>query len=163
MKTNFEDPRSRKGFRSQFYPTLNGKEAPPLDSPGQNDRIALEFLAAYYSLNCDYSRLLEVRQRPPSPQRDEAERNCLQDLEKVLIFRDGLEDRYAPFGVIARPTVGEGFTFNVRVSFGNVNAHGRIRSEIYTLTAVVPVPMPQGAKLENLPLKIEGPGFDGDY
>ena len=163
MQANFEDPRRCADFLPQFYPTANGKEAPPLDSPGQNDRIVLEFLAAYYHLNCEYSCLLEVREQSPSPQRDEAERKRLAGIEKVLIVRDALEDRYAPFGVIAAPTVREGFTADVKISFGNVDAAGRRRSDVYTLTAFVPIPLPKGTKLEDLPLKIEGPGFDSEY
>ena len=168
MQSNFEDPRRCADFLPQFYPKINGKEAPPIDSLGpsgktQNDRIVLEFLAAYYHLNCQYSRLLAVRTQSASPQRDETERKCLQDVEKVLIVRDALEDRYAPFGVIAEPMVRDGFTADLRISFGNVDAAGRRRSDLYTLTAYVPVPLPQGTKLEDLPLKIEGPGFNGHY
>jgi hypothetical protein len=163
MHTNFEDPRTSPGFLPQFYPRGNGDEAPPADSAGQNERILLEFLAAYYHLNCEYSRLLGTRQQPASPERNEAERKCLQDIEKVVIARDILEDRYAPFGVIAEPVVREGFTVNVKVTFGNRDASGRRRSDIYTLTAFVPVPLPKGTKFEDLALKIEGPGFDSEY
>ena len=163
MESTFEDPRRRADFLAQFYPTANGKGALPPDSVGQNERIVLEFLAAYYDLNCQYSRLLEVRKQPGSPARDEAERKCLQEIEKVVIVRDGLEDRYAPFGVIAEPTVRGGFTVNLRMSFGNVDAVGRCRSDLYTLTAYVPIPLPEGMKFEDLPLKIEGPGIDSEY
>ena len=51
----------------------------------------------------------------------------------------------------------------MKVSFGNRDAKGRRRSDIYTLTAFVPVPLPKGTKFEELPLKIEGPGFDSEY
>jgi len=44
-----------------------------------------------------------------------------------------------------------------------LDATGRRRSELYTLTAYVPIPLPTGTKLEDLPLKIEGPGFNGEY
>src|SRR5215212_4009829 len=95
MQKNFEDPRHCADFLPQFYPTANGSDAPPVESSGQNDRIVLEFLAAYYLLNCQYSRLLEVRKQPASPERNDAERKCLQDVERVLIIRDALEDRCA--------------------------------------------------------------------
>jgi hypothetical protein len=163
MQSNFEDPRGCADFLPQFYPTANAKDAPPADSPGQNERIVLEFLAAYYHLNCQYSRLLEVRKEPASPERKEAERKCLQDVEKVLIVRDALEDRYAPLGIIADPAVQDGFTADLKISFGNVDAAGRRREDHYTLTAYVPIPMPAGMKLEQLPLTIEGPGFNGQY
>src|SRR5438874_7972871 len=114
MQTNLEDPRPCADFLPQFYPMANGKEAPPLENAGQNERIVLEFLAAYYQLNCEYSRLLEVRNQPPSSHRTEAERKCLQDVEKVVMIRDGLEDRYAPLGVIAQPAVRDGLTVNLK-------------------------------------------------
>src|SRR5882724_11146721 len=159
MRRSAEDPRSRSGFLLQYYPAANGKDAPPADATERNDRIMLEFLAAYYEINWQYSRLLEVRQRPDSPERSEAERERLQAIENALIHRDSLEDRYAPFGVIAEPVVKEGFTVDLKVSFGNVDAAGRRRSDLYTITAHVPIPLPKGAKVEDLPIQIEGPGI----
>lgn len=163
MQSNFSDPRRCADFLPQFYPTANGKPAFAAETADQNERIILEFLAAYYYLNCEYSRLLEVRKQPASPHRDEAERKALQDVEQVVILRDSLEDRCAPFGVIAEPIVRDGFTVNVKISFGNKDAAGRRRSDIYTLTAFVPVPLPKAIDFEELPLKIEGPGFDSEY
>jgi len=159
----FEDPRCRIDYQARYYPTANGQAAPPIDATGQNSRIVLEFLAAYYHLNREYQRLLEIRKHPDSPQRREAERECLQAVEKVLIVRDRLEDVYAPLGVITDPVVSEGFTVDVSIKFGNVDAAGRRRTDLYTLTAYVPIPMPEGAKLDDLPMKIEGPGFNGEY
>jgi len=157
---SLEDPRRRSDFRPQYYPLANHQDAPPLDALERNDRIKLEFLAAYYELNCEYSRLLAARQRPPSPEHDEAEKKSLQAVERLLIVRDQLEDQYAPFGVIADPVVKNGFTANVIFNFGNVDAAGRRRSELYTITACVPIPLPQGIKFEDLAIKIEGPGFN---
>ena len=160
MQSGAEDPRSRSGFLPQFYPSANGKAAPPVDAAEQNDRITLEFLAAYYEINREYERLLEVRKIPDSRQRSEAERERFQAIEKVLIVRDGLEDQYAPFGVIAEPVVRDGFTVDLRVSFGNVDAAGRQRSDLYTITTFVPIPMPKGMKIEDLPTRVEGPGIN---
>lgn len=160
---SFEDPRCQRDFQAQYYPTANGHDAPPVAAAIGNDRITIEFVAAYYRLNREYSRLLEVRKSPDSPGRREAERECLQAVEKVLIVRDGLEDRYAPFGVITDPVVKDGFTVDLRIKFGNVDAAGRRRTDLYTLTAYVPVPMPEGAKLEDVLMEIEGPGFNGEY
>jgi len=220
----FTDPRSRAEFQPQHYPRVNGQEAPPPSATERNDRIKLEFLAAYYELNCACARLLAVRQEADSPARPgpvtqsldpvaqasapassrtvpvresesrdsrpeesgsgtlpelaagtaalprpatlslapparrEAEKKSLQNVERLLIVRDGLEDQYAPLGVIAEPVVKDGYTVNVILSFGNVDAAGRLRSELYTLTACVPVPLPEGFKFEDLDLKIEGPG-----
>jgi hypothetical protein len=71
-----------------------------------------------------------------------------------------LEDRYAPLGVIVEPVVEGGFTVNLIISFGNVDAAGRRRSEAYTITARVPIPLPEGIRLEDLRVKIEGPGIN---
>lgn len=157
--SGFDDPRGRVDFRSQHYPTANGKAAPPIQSTERNDQLVLAFLAAYYDLNCQYAASLEVRAKPQSAERVAAERNCLQTIERALLARDRLEDRYAPFGVIAEPLIENGFAVDVKFSFGNVDATGKARSEIYTLTACVPIPLPTGAKLEDLPIKIEGPGI----
>ena len=159
----FVDPRCRSDFLPQHYPTANGQTAPSVAATERNDRIILELLAAYYDLNCGYARLLEVRKSANSPERREAERKCLQTIEKVLIVRDGLEDRYAPLGVITEPVVREGFTADLKVRFGNVDAAGRRRSDLYTFTAYVPIPLPKGIKFENVPMKIEGPGLNGEY
>src|SRR5215468_8104402 len=97
----FEDPRSRSDFRTKHYPQANGREAPPLDASGRNDRVVLEFLALYYDLNCQYAALLQVRKEPKSAGQACTEREHLRAIETTLIARDRLEDRYAPFGVIA--------------------------------------------------------------
>ena len=161
-RSGFQDPRSRSDFLPQHYPRANGKEAPPIDAAAQNDRIVLEFLAVYYKLNCEYFHLLEVRERPDSRERSGAERERLQAIEKVLILRDSLEDRCAPLGVIAEPVVKEGFTVDLKISFGNVDAAGRRRSDLYTITAFLPIPLPKGVKIEDLPIQIEGPGISGE-
>jgi len=77
MQSNFLDPRRCADFLPQFYPSANGKEAPSADGTDQNDRIVLEFLAAYYRLNREYYRFLEVRRLPASAQRIEADRMLL--------------------------------------------------------------------------------------
>src|SRR2546422_5721915 len=159
VQRGFEDPRSRSDFLREYYPKANGKDAPPEDSPQRNDRIMIEFLAAYYSLNREYGRLRELRKKTDSAERAQQEREHLQAIEKVLIVRDGLEDRYAPLGVIAEPLVNDGFAVDVKFSFGNVDANGRRRSDLFTMTVYVPIPMPAGARLEDLELKIEGPGI----
>ena len=156
----FEDPRGRSGFLPQYYPKANGRDAPPIDAVERNDHLVLRFLAAYYDLNSEYATLLEVRKTPASSQRQEAETKSLQAVERLLIVRDTLEDQCAPFGVIAAPVVEDGFTVNVIISFGNVDAAGRRRSEEYTITARVPIPLPEGIHFQNLPIKIEGPGIN---
>ena len=81
----------------------------------------------------------------------------MRDIEKVLILRDHLEDRYAPCGTIALPVVVSGFTVNVNFTFANADSRGRPRTDLYRLTAQVPIPLPPGAKLEDFIVDFEGP------
>ena len=153
------DPRGLADFEPQYYPRVNGEQPPDPNASEQNDRIKVEFAAAYYGLNCEHARLTALRCRPDSSERTTEEKKLLQKIERLLIARDELEDFYAPFGVIAEPVVREGFTVDLSVSFGNVDAYGRLRSDCYTITACVPVPLPQGTIFDQLPLTIEGPGI----
>jgi hypothetical protein len=156
---SFQDPRSSQDFRPRLYPKANGGEAPPADSPDANDRLVLQFLAAYYEINCRYASLREVREQKGSVHDDQREREALQAIEVSLQHRDALEDRYAPHGVIAEPVVKAGFAVDVKFSFGNADATGRPRSDLYKITAYVPIPISAGDKLEDLTVKIEGPGI----
>jgi hypothetical protein len=153
------DPRTQPDFHPSHYPCVNGREGPPAGASDHNDRIKLEFLAAYYVINRAYAGVLETRSRADSPARRNDERKRLQAVEQALIVRDSLEDHYAPFGVIAEPVVKNGFTVDLTISFGNVDAAGRHRSDCYTITACVPIPLPREINFEELPIKIEGPGI----
>jgi hypothetical protein len=158
----FADPRQRSDFQPQYYPRANRKDVPPADTMERNDRVLIQFAAAYYSLNCEYSRLLAVRKRKGSAERDRAERECLQAIETALRFRDELEDYYAPFGVIVEPIVKCGFTSDLKVSFGNVDASGRQRLDLYTISAHIPIPLPSGVNLRDVPVQIHGPWMDSE-
>ena len=159
---SIDDPRCRPDFLPRYYPKANGCEAPPIDATDRNDRIKLQFLAVYYELNRAHAKLVEARQAPASAQRKESEKLCLQAVERFLIIRDGIEDGVAPLGVIADPVVQGGVTVDVKFSFGNVDAAGRRRSDWYTITACVPIPLTQGVAFEDLPIQIEGPGIVPD-
>jgi hypothetical protein len=152
-----EDPRSRHGFEEQHFPTANGKPAPPVDAMEPNDRIILEFLAAYYELNRAYRKLRDARQVGDTAERTATELEALRETEKILIRRDALEDHYAPAGVLTQPVVKDGFTVDIKFSFGNKDSRGRPRSDLYRLTAEVPIPLPPGAKLEDFIVHFEGP------
>jgi hypothetical protein len=159
QSATFNEPRLLSDFRPVFYPRVNNQEPPGIDAAERNDQVALEFAAAYYDLNTGYARLLEARAHPDLPERGELEKKCLQNIEELLIVRDRLEDQRAPFGVVAEPVVKEGFTVNINISYGNVDAAGKLRTEMYTITACVPVPLPEGIQVEALPITIEGPGI----
>jgi hypothetical protein len=153
------DPRSLPDFELRHYPRVNGVDPPAPDAAERNDRIKREFAAAYYALNCEHARMIALRSRPDSIGRGTEEKTLLQKIERLLIARDELEDFYAPFGVIAEPVVKEGFAVDLNISFGNVDAFGRLRSDYYTITACVPIPLPEGIKFDQLLITIEGPGI----
>ena len=153
------DPRTQPGFELQYYPRVNGEDAPSPTAVEQNDSIKRKFAAAYYALNCRHAQLKAVRSRPDSTQRREEEKKLLQEIERRLISRDQLEDEYAPFGVIAEPVLHEGFTVDLKISFGNVDAFGRLRTDCYTISACVPIPLPGEINFDELPITIEGPGI----
>lgn len=153
------DPRRRPDFQLLLFPGVNGREAPPPDAKERNDRIQLEFVAAYYDLNCAHALLAETRLEPDSSERAGKETKRLQSVERLLIIRDALEDQYAPFGVIAEPVVKDGFTMNLIISFGNVDAAGKLRSELFTITACVPIPWTGKDRLKDVDLRIEGSGI----
>ena len=157
---SFEDPRNSRDFVARLYPKTNGGEAPSADAPGLNDRLVLQFLAAYYQINSRYTRLRKVREQKASVRRDQREREALQAIEVALRHRDALEDRYAPYGVIAEAVVKDGFAVDVKFSFGNTDAAGRLRSDLYKITAYVPIPMPEGTNFEDLAVRIQGPGIE---
>ncbi len=152
----FKDPRRRGGFQARYYPRANGREAPPLGSSERNAAMMLEFLAVYYELNCKYAELLRLRRKSSGAAHRRIETDCLRAIERILIARDRLEDWYAPYGVIAEPVIERGFTIDVRFSFGNVDVRGLPRSEPIMLTAYVPIPLPPGTRLQDLPIELEG-------
>jgi hypothetical protein len=86
--------------------------------------------------------LLEARQEAESPKRSEAERDILQSIERASVERDRLEDLYAPYGVIAEPTVENGFTVNLILAFGNVDSRRSSRTEPIRFAAHLPIPIP---------------------
>jgi len=142
------DPREAPDFRDGFYPTANGKPAPAPGASEPHDRLALEFLAAYYEINCGYARLLEVRAEAPSENRQHRERAALQEIETTLRNRDALEDFYAPYGIIAEPVMKEGSAVDVRFTFGDVNSAGQRRNQPRFSSAYITIAAPQRGKIK---------------
>ena len=136
------DPRSDSGFIPRHFPLANGQSAPPSDAADRSDRIRVEFLAAYYHINCAYARLIEFRQS--GGQRGEPERKLLQDIEVALRARDALEDKYAPEGVIAEPVTQQGYTVNLLFSFGVVQSRLKQTEDGLFSSTVILIPLPAG-------------------
>jgi hypothetical protein len=110
-----KDPRIGSEFRPQFLPLSDLGDPPPVGTPQRNDCIRLEFLCAYYELNVAYARLLAAREDQFSEERSGIRR----EIERLQMIRDQLEDRYAPYGVIAEPAFARGFAVNVAFTFPN--------------------------------------------
>src|SRR5881394_2781795 len=101
------DPRRLPGFVASLFPLANG--APPLASADpRNDEVVMTFLAAYYEINVRWTALCAVRGRAAEHSFLQEERAALQAIEAALRERDELEDRYAPFGIIAEPIMEDG-------------------------------------------------------
>ena len=138
------DPRVTPDFRAEFYPTANGKPAPPPGASEPHDRLTLEFLAAYWEINRAYAHLLEVRAEAPSEKRQQQERAALQEIETALRNRDALEDFYAPYGIIAEPAMKEGYATDIRFTFGDVDSAGQKRNQPRYSSAFITIPLPPG-------------------
>jgi len=139
-------------LKSNTIPQRMEKPPPARNSSDWNDRIKLQFVAAYYRLNSCHARLVEIRNSKAgdSTRRQVNERTTLQKIEKALRRRDELEDQYAPYGVIAEPVMKDGLAVDVRFTFGNVNAAGRLRSQPVVSSAFISIPLPPSIKRENL-------------
>jgi hypothetical protein len=140
-KPRVRDPRGGLGFCHERYPAANGGEAPARGARERNERIQIEFLAVYYELNVGYAALLDVRRTQLGEGRRGAERSQLRRIERALRRRDALEDHYAPLGVVAEAVMRDGYTVDVRFTFGDVDASGRLRTEGYVTSAYVALPM----------------------
>lgn len=128
------DPRLSPGFVAPLFPSANG--APPSASADpRNDEVVMAFLAAYYELNVRWMELRSVRGRAGEPGFPQDERKALQAIEAALRQRDELEDRYAPYGIIAEPIMEDGMARDLQFTFGSVNLAGRFRAQPIVSTA----------------------------
>jgi len=128
-----------------LYPTADGEPGPARNSKDRNARVKAEFLAAYHSLNCCYGDLLEIRRKQINdPARDE--RAALRKIETALRLRDQLEDRYAPYGVIAEPIMEHGFAVDVKFSFGSVRSMAQRNAQVFSSSAYISIPQPASVR-----------------
>lgn len=92
---NWCDPRIESGFMTGCFPLCEGKDAPPVGTDDLKERRKLEFVAAYYRINCAYERLAAASETD--------RRTAVLELNDELSARDELEDRYTPIGFLAEP------------------------------------------------------------
>ncbi|MEO8428119.1 MAG: hypothetical protein ABI651_13495 [Verrucomicrobiota bacterium] len=138
----FVDPRSEADFDPNRYPTADGTAAPASAPKDRNERITLEFCTVYYQLNRLYARLMETRSHAENPERSVKERAVMQEIENYLRSRDELEDSYAPYGVIAEAMTQEGFTVDIKFTFGNRDVASRRQTRFVSSSALLIFPKP---------------------
>jgi hypothetical protein len=138
----FIEVRAEEDFDPKLYPNVDGSAVPASAPKHRNERITLEFCGVYYVLNRLYMRLVETRNQAESPARNARERATMQEIEKHLRIRDELEDRYAPYGVIAEAIAGDGVTVNIKFTFGNRNAARRHQTQFVSSSALLIFPKP---------------------
>lgn len=152
------DPRTAPDFCAQYLPLVNGQQPPNPPVSGKHEAIMLAFAAAYYAINRQYACLVQLRRELASsaPLRERAQ---LREIDHALRARDELEDEHAPYGVRVEPVMKDGFAVNLVCSFGTGDPHGGAREDLITLTASVPVPLPDGAKLQDYLTSVQIPEF----
>lgn len=95
------------GFQHSCWPLCNGGDGPAVDSTDHYERRSLEFLAAYYEINCRRAALDQARQNAA----DEREIKIhLEALATAVDAIDALEDRYAPIGFYGEPVM-DGYAY----------------------------------------------------
>jgi hypothetical protein len=143
------DPRKASDFNADWYPKADGREAPAVDTSDACDRIRLQFLAVYYELNGGYARLQAFRNAIPKKPgtAQPGELTALKQIEELLRRRDALEDQFAPLGVIAEPVMQQGFTLDVRFSFGAERPDPDLQGGFYS-SAYITIPLPSGVILQ---------------
>jgi hypothetical protein len=148
------DPRNAPGFLPHLFPSANGAASPPFTADERNNRIVMDFRAAYYEINLRWVRLCELRAQSQIPDFEQRERAALQAIETALRHRDEMEDHYAPFGIIAEPVMQSGVATDIRFTFGSTSATGRFRSQPIVSSANLTFRVPD----KNLRCTVTPPG-----
>jgi hypothetical protein len=64
-------------------------------------------------------------------------RDLMQEIEKHLRLRDKLEDQYTPYGVIAEAIAKDGFTVEIKFTFGDRTVLREQRTRLVSSTALI--------------------------
>jgi len=136
------DPRQFPGFVASLFPLANGAPPSPSADP-RNDEVVMAFLAAYYEINVRWTELRTVRGREGEPGSLQKERAALRAIEAALRQRDELEDRYAPYGIVAEPIMEDGLARDIQFTFCSVNKAGRFRAEPVVSSATLSFQIPE--------------------
>jgi hypothetical protein len=132
-----------------LYPNCDGK---PWNNRGGDSQstVKFQFVEAYFRINLAYAQLLAFRKkrRPPSatPKAFGMERTLLQQIEKAIVFREALEDRYAPRGILATPVYRDGFTVDVRFTDFQTGQQQGGPLIISSSSVRITIPLPAGLR-----------------
>jgi hypothetical protein len=99
---SFVDPRSVDEFRENLWPARTGEEPPPIGTTDRHERRCIEFLAAYYTVNCRQADLLAARKQGASESEIALRLKTVSDAIDAV---DRLEDRFSPVGFYGEPTM----------------------------------------------------------
>lgn len=102
-----------KPFKHPLFPKCGGHAWWSGGHLEPNRKAKEEFLMAYFHINQAYHELVTFRKRRGGADPPASERRILQKIERVLIARERLEDRYAARGIFVIPEYCEGFTVNL--------------------------------------------------
>ena len=106
------------GPSHRLYPACDGEPWKNREPSDPQTTVKRQFLDAYFRINLAYARLVAFRKKgrsqSPTPKAFRMERAILRQIEKAIVSREALEDRYAPRGVVATPVYSDGFTVDVR-------------------------------------------------
>ena len=102
-----------------LFPTADGERWNPREPFDSRQQLISQFLEAHYRINLAYARLLALRKERQYRVPKRLEQPFTERIEKAIIEREKLEDRYASRGVIATPVYIAGFAVDVRF----VDAH----------------------------------------
>jgi len=136
------DPRRESDFQARHFPLCDGGEPPPIGSTDRIARRKLQFLAAYYRLNCLYDRLSSIR----AGRSQESEAQVLQALKLAVAQRDQLELFYEAEGFWGEPIMNGMVYANVEFTYARRNDVYRPASS-YSFSVFVPLP-PAGENSE---------------
>lgn len=131
-----------------LYPTCDGEQWSNESRTDPQKKIKRAFLEAYFKINVAYSRLVASRKQRRSQLPASLERSLLQQIERALIHRESLDDRYASRGIVATPVYHDGFTTDVRFTDVHTRKTGvPLATSSSSLRISIPLPAALRAKL----------------
>ena len=110
------DPRFASGFESRFYPMANRQQVVASGTGQSLDWIQRDFLALYYHLNRCADTLISLRKLPRSLERRRMEAEILDEMNRYLKRREGMEESYYRFGYYVWPVLKNGLVATLQFS-----------------------------------------------